>query len=156
RALHRPARSHAIQRSAGAVGGLLRLPLQTPRRPRHPGSGVEHARPARPDRQTADLARATRQARFRLAAHAGPVDARRDRVRRAAGLLSAVSRYSRACPSQGLRGRRTRCPRRGKPGLVSEDMRFGLFIPQGWRLDLVDIPTASQWEVMSELATYAD
>ena len=35
-------------------------------------------------------------------------------------------------------------------------MRFGLFIPQGWRLDLVDIPTASQWEVMSELATYAD
>jgi F420-dependent oxidoreductase-like protein len=35
-------------------------------------------------------------------------------------------------------------------------MRFGLFIPQGWRLDLVDIPTASQWGVMSDLATYAD
>ena len=35
-------------------------------------------------------------------------------------------------------------------------MRFGLFIPQGWRLDLVDIPTASHWEVMSDLATYAD
>ena len=35
-------------------------------------------------------------------------------------------------------------------------MRFGLFIPQGWRLDLVDIPTASQWEVMRDLATYVD
>ena len=35
-------------------------------------------------------------------------------------------------------------------------MRFGLFIPQGWRLDLVGIPTASQWGVMSDLATYAD
>ncbi|MDT5400328.1 MAG: hypothetical protein QOK33_3559, partial [Mycobacterium sp.] len=32
-------------------------------------------------------------------------------------------------------------------------MRFGLFIPQGWRLDLVDIPTARHWEVMSGLAT---
>jgi len=39
---------------------------------------------------------------------------------------------------------------------VSEDMRFGLFIPQGWRLDLVDIPTAGHWGVMSDLATYAD
>ncbi|BBY25920.1 LLM class F420-dependent oxidoreductase [Mycolicibacterium sediminis] len=35
-------------------------------------------------------------------------------------------------------------------------MRFGLFIPQGWRLDLVDIPPASQWEVMRDLAAYAD
>ena len=35
-------------------------------------------------------------------------------------------------------------------------MRFGLFIPQGWRLDLVDIPTAGHWGVMSDLATYAD
>lgn len=35
-------------------------------------------------------------------------------------------------------------------------MRFGLFIPQGWRLDLVDIPTADQWGVMNDLATYAD
>jgi F420-dependent oxidoreductase-like protein len=35
-------------------------------------------------------------------------------------------------------------------------MRFGLFIPQGWRLDLVDIPTASHWGVMRDLATYAD
>jgi F420-dependent oxidoreductase-like protein len=35
-------------------------------------------------------------------------------------------------------------------------MRFGLFIPQGWRLDLVDIPTASQWRVMRDLAAYAD
>jgi F420-dependent oxidoreductase-like protein len=35
-------------------------------------------------------------------------------------------------------------------------MRFGFFIPQGWRLDLVDIPTASQWGVMRDLAAYAD
>ena len=35
-------------------------------------------------------------------------------------------------------------------------MRFGLFIPQGWRLDLVDIPTENHWPVMRELAQYAD
>jgi F420-dependent oxidoreductase-like protein len=35
-------------------------------------------------------------------------------------------------------------------------MRFGLFIPQGWRLDLVDIPVEQQWTVMRDLATYAD
>jgi len=35
-------------------------------------------------------------------------------------------------------------------------MRFGLFIPQGWRLDLVGIAPARQWEVMSGLASYAD
>jgi F420-dependent oxidoreductase-like protein len=35
-------------------------------------------------------------------------------------------------------------------------MRFGLFIPQGWRLDLVDIPTEHQWPVMRDLAAYAD
>ncbi|MHC9294513.1 LLM class F420-dependent oxidoreductase [Mycobacterium sp. LTG2003] len=35
-------------------------------------------------------------------------------------------------------------------------MRFGLFIPQGWRLDLVDIPPQQHWPVMSDLATYAD
>jgi F420-dependent oxidoreductase-like protein len=35
-------------------------------------------------------------------------------------------------------------------------MDFGLFIPQGWRLDLVDIPTERHWPVMHELAAYAD
>jgi F420-dependent oxidoreductase-like protein len=35
-------------------------------------------------------------------------------------------------------------------------MRFGLFIPQGWRLDLVGIPAAEHWRVMSDLAAYAD
>ena len=35
-------------------------------------------------------------------------------------------------------------------------MRFGLFIPQGWRLDLVDIPTENHWSVMSGLAAHAD
>lgn len=35
-------------------------------------------------------------------------------------------------------------------------MRFGLFIPQGWRLDLVGIEPDKQWAVMRELAGYAD
>ncbi|OBA97734.1 LLM class F420-dependent oxidoreductase [Mycobacteriaceae bacterium 1482268.1] len=35
-------------------------------------------------------------------------------------------------------------------------MRFGFFIPQGWRLDLVDIPTERHWQVMRDLAQYAD
>lgn len=35
-------------------------------------------------------------------------------------------------------------------------MRFGLFLPQGWRLDLADIAPADQWGVMHGLATHAD
>src|SRR6201986_157212 len=35
-------------------------------------------------------------------------------------------------------------------------MRFGLFIPQGWRLDLVDIEPERPWAGMRDLATYAD
>ncbi|MGV9712456.1 LLM class F420-dependent oxidoreductase [Gordonia sp. NPDC003424] len=35
-------------------------------------------------------------------------------------------------------------------------MRFGLFIPQGWRLDLTGIAPADQWSVMSSLASAAD
>ncbi len=35
-------------------------------------------------------------------------------------------------------------------------MRFGLFIPQGWRLDLVGINPAQQWAVMRDLAAYVD
>ncbi len=35
-------------------------------------------------------------------------------------------------------------------------MRFGMFIPQGWRLDLVGIPTERHWSVMRDLAVYAD
>ena len=35
-------------------------------------------------------------------------------------------------------------------------MRFGLFIPQGWRLDLVGIAPQDQWQVMRDLAAYAD
>ncbi|BAW04739.1 TIGR03560 family F420-dependent LLM class oxidoreductase [Nocardia seriolae] len=35
-------------------------------------------------------------------------------------------------------------------------MRFGIFIPQGWRLDLVGIDPAAQWETMRELARRAD
>ncbi len=35
-------------------------------------------------------------------------------------------------------------------------MRFGTFIPQGWRLDLVDIEPAEQWATMSRLAQRAD
>ncbi|MEZ3160410.1 LLM class F420-dependent oxidoreductase [Microbacterium sp. BWT-B31] len=35
-------------------------------------------------------------------------------------------------------------------------MRFGTFIPQGWRHDLLGIEPADQWRVMSELAQRAD
>ncbi|MFI6999825.1 LLM class F420-dependent oxidoreductase [Nocardia sp. NPDC050175] len=35
-------------------------------------------------------------------------------------------------------------------------MRFGIFIPQGWRLDLVGIDPADQWRVMRDLAQRAD
>ena len=35
-------------------------------------------------------------------------------------------------------------------------MRFGLFIPQGWRFDLVGIAPAEHWRVMSGLAQAAD
>ncbi len=35
-------------------------------------------------------------------------------------------------------------------------MRFGIFVPQGWRLDLAGIEPASQWGVMRDLAQAAD
>ncbi|KOS57974.1 LLM class F420-dependent oxidoreductase [Rhodococcus rhodochrous] len=35
-------------------------------------------------------------------------------------------------------------------------MRFGMFVPQGWRLDLVGIEPAEQWRVMRDLARRAD
>ncbi|WP_069163296.1 LLM class F420-dependent oxidoreductase [Nocardia altamirensis] len=35
-------------------------------------------------------------------------------------------------------------------------MRFGIFIPQGWRHDLVGIDPADQWRVMRDLAHRAD
>jgi F420-dependent oxidoreductase-like protein len=35
-------------------------------------------------------------------------------------------------------------------------MRFGMFVPQGWRHDLVGIDPSEHWGVMSGLAAYAD
>jgi F420-dependent oxidoreductase-like protein len=35
-------------------------------------------------------------------------------------------------------------------------MRFGLFVPQGWRLDLVGIDPADQWRAMLSVARHAD
>ena len=35
-------------------------------------------------------------------------------------------------------------------------MRFGLFVPQGWRLDLAGIDAGQHWSVMRELAQRAD
>lgn len=35
-------------------------------------------------------------------------------------------------------------------------MRFGHFLPQGWRLDLVGIPAAAQWPLIRDLARRAD
>jgi F420-dependent oxidoreductase-like protein len=35
-------------------------------------------------------------------------------------------------------------------------MRFGIFVPQGWRLDLVGVDPADQWATMKGLAQHAD
>lgn len=35
-------------------------------------------------------------------------------------------------------------------------MRFGLFLPQGWRLDLVDVEPSRHWPVIADLADRAD
>lgn len=35
-------------------------------------------------------------------------------------------------------------------------MRFGMFVPQGWRLDLAGIDPADQWNTMKGLARHAD
>ncbi|UOQ87958.1 LLM class F420-dependent oxidoreductase [Agromyces endophyticus] len=35
-------------------------------------------------------------------------------------------------------------------------MRFGLFVPQGWRFDLVGIDPADHWSTMSDVAAFAD
>ena len=35
-------------------------------------------------------------------------------------------------------------------------MRFGIFIPQGWRFDLVGMAPGDQWAVMSRLAQRAE
>ena len=35
-------------------------------------------------------------------------------------------------------------------------MRFGVFIPQGWRMSLVGIDPADQWNTMSRLAHRAE
>nr|WP_240477378.1 LLM class F420-dependent oxidoreductase [Jiangella muralis] len=40
--------------------------------------------------------------------------------------------------------------------MTSSPMKFGLFVPQGWRLDLVDIDPKSQWETMLRVAQHAD
>jgi len=35
-------------------------------------------------------------------------------------------------------------------------MRFGLFVPQGWRMDLVGIDPKEQWRAMHDVASHAD
>jgi alkanesulfonate monooxygenase SsuD/methylene tetrahydromethanopterin reductase-like flavin-dependent oxidoreductase (luciferase family) len=35
-------------------------------------------------------------------------------------------------------------------------MRCGIFVPQGWRLDLAGIEPAEQWQTMREVAAFAD
>jgi F420-dependent oxidoreductase-like protein len=39
---------------------------------------------------------------------------------------------------------------------MTTDLKFGVFVPQGWRIDLAGIDPAEQWEVMSRLAKRAD
>jgi F420-dependent oxidoreductase-like protein len=45
-------------------------------------------------------------------------------------------------------------PLRGCP--YRRQMRFGLFVPQGWRLDLVGIPVERQWQPMLDVARLAE
>ena len=72
---------------------------------------------------------------------------------RASKLLEELTSRGREIPVQET----VRAPdSRSRCRLESVAMRFGLFIPQGWRLDLVDIPVDQQWPVMRDLATYAD
>jgi F420-dependent oxidoreductase-like protein len=42
------------------------------------------------------------------------------------------------------------------PPVYAPAMRFGLFVPQGWRLDLVGIDPADQWAAMRDVARHAD
>lgn len=39
---------------------------------------------------------------------------------------------------------------------MTNGMRFGMFIPQGWRLDLVGIPPEQHWDTMRRVAEHAD
>jgi F420-dependent oxidoreductase-like protein len=39
---------------------------------------------------------------------------------------------------------------------MSEPLRFGMFVPQGWRHDLIGIEPADQWRVMHDVAAFAD
>lgn len=39
-----------------------------------------------------------------------------------------------------------------KPTAYPRGMRFGAFVPQGWRHDLVDIPVEAHWDTMTEVA----
>ncbi len=39
---------------------------------------------------------------------------------------------------------------------MTDGLRFGFFVPQGWRLDLVDIDPADQWKVMNGVAQRAE
>lgn len=39
---------------------------------------------------------------------------------------------------------------------VAQTLEFGVFIPQGWRLDLVGIAPDRQWDVMRDLVHYAE
>src|SRR6478736_967522 len=50
--------------------------------------------------------------------------------------------------------RRDLCEAAGK--LAPMTMRFGVFIPQGWRMDLVGVEPAEQWNTMSRLAQRAE
>ena len=71
--------------------------------------------------------------------------------RAVAGPAHPVRRAGSADAHRGRQDVRDRRPRLG-----SDAMRFGLFVPQGWRLDLVGIDPAEQWSMMKGLAQHAD
>src|SRR5690348_13258842 len=66
-------------------------------------------------------------------------------------------------PSRGVDGPSSQGERRathrdaaGGAAARVTHMRFGLFVPQGWRLDLVGIAPGQQWQTMLDVARLAD
>ena len=55
-----------------------------------------------------------------------------------------------------MKDRRFAPQRTGRGVVTLRPGRFGLFVPQGWRLDLVGIAPADQWAAMRDVARHAD
>src|SRR5690606_6808519 len=77
------------------------------------------------------------------------------RCRRRVSVMGPVSRLAErwvTLPLARPAGQEARADR----ATYGDGMRFGIFVPQGWRMDLHGIDTADQWKVMHDLAVRAD